>query len=242
VAAPAEADTVVVDVDPVINIPLPDFSSIRDVQERKHLFFTFIYENIKPINQSILNDRERLITLNNKTKLNDDEIEWLSELAYNYRVISEKDNDKTKKQIMDELLVKVDVIPPALVLAQAASESGWGTSRFAKEANNYFGIWCWKKSCGIRPLRRQKNRYHRVRLFPEAKDSILYYTKLLNNKSSYSKLREIRAKLRKDGKPIVGEALLPGILLYSERGEAYTDEIAQLIRHNKLEEKYPAVL
>lgn len=215
--------------------------AISDLEKRKQRFFTFIYEHIKPINRSILNNRKKLISLEKAKNLSQAEEDFIKQLAYSYRVISKQESTKSLAQIISELLIKVDVIPPALVLAQAANESAWGTSRFATEANNYFGIWCYKKGCGLAPLQRESNQSHQVRLFAEAKDSILYYTKLLNNSRSYKKLREIRTKLRQYGEPLSAKALLPGLQRYSERGAEYTEDILSLIRQNQLEEKYPLV-
>ena len=221
--------------------PPPNFAAITDTKKKKRLFFEFIYTHIKPINQSILKNRKKLIRINKQASLSDDDQEFINKLAYTYRVISEQEDTKTQAQVIDELLIKVDVIPPALVLAQAANESAWGTSRFATKANNYFGIWCFKKGCGLAPLKREKNKTNQVRLFPTPRDSILYYTKLINNSRTYQKLRNIRSAMRQNGEPISVEPLLAGLLKYSERGKAYTKELLSMIRHNQLEKKYPLV-
>ncbi|ENM5926183.1 glucosaminidase domain-containing protein, partial [Vibrio mimicus] len=136
-----------------------------------------------------------------------------------------------------EMLHRVDVIPEALVLTQAANESAWGTSRFAREANNYFGQWCYNSGCGLVPLERAPGATHEVAKFDSVQDSILGYFMNVNRNAAYQDLREIRFQLRQKKKnPICDEsafAMSNGLLKYSERGEAYVQDLQAMMSANQ---------
>ncbi|MCH2098860.1 MAG: glucosaminidase domain-containing protein, partial [Pseudomonadales bacterium] len=135
---------------------------------------------------------------------------------------------------LDELLACVDVIPPSLVLAQAATESAWGTSRFARKANNLFGEWCFTAGCGLVPNHRSQGATHEVERFATVSASIDSYFHNLNSHPAYAELRAIRARAREAAATISGADLAAGLMLYSERGEDYVDELRQIIRVNDL--------
>lgn len=223
---------------PSIEIKTPDFASIENVSDRKQLFFSFVDNHLQEVNQSIVEIRNKLLALDEKEQLRYAEKMFIDQLARNYHIITEQKPIKSEQQIIEELLLMVDQIPPALVLAQAASESAWGTSRFAKKANNYFGIWCFTRGCGLVPNQRNQEQVHEVKSFTSVKQSIRYYVKLLNSSDSYQQLRQIRATLKQNNS-LSAQALLPGLSKYSERGEDYIKDISAIIRFNKLDEKYP---
>ena len=136
---------------------------------------------------------------------------------------------------LKELDKRIGQIPESLALAQAAKESGWGTSRFSKQANNLFGQWCFTKGCGIIPARRSEGMTHEIRKFNSVGDAIEAYVKNLNTHRAYSSLREKRYSLLKEGKSPSGSELAITLTEYSERGAIYGEEVASLIRYNKLE-------
>ena len=130
-------------------------------------------------------------------------------------------------------MVRVDTVPASLVLAQAANESAWGTSRFARRANNFFGVWCFTPGCGITPNRRDAGKTHEVRRYKSVQASVNHYIRMINTNNAYRELREIRAELRDENR-VNGLGLADGLLRYSERGPAYVRELKQMIRYNNL--------
>lgn len=211
----------------------PNFGSYTRVDEKKKAFVAFMKPGINYINGLIESARGRLIELEKgKTPTKDDEafLLWIAEL-FNLP-LPETGVDKTWYQ---EALKRVDIIPVDLVLTQAAKESGWGTSRFAREGNNYFGQWCYTPGCGIVPSTRSQGKSHEVAVFKDTYQSIRAYFLNVNRNRAYAQLRDIRAELRNEGKPISGVALASGLKSYSERGQAYVDEVQSMIRYN---EKY----
>jgi Bax protein len=178
----------------------------------------------------LLNDRQKLIKLSQKQKLNIREQRWLRHISQNYY----NDNfDPENNTHWFALLEKIDIIPVSLALAQAAKESGWGSSRFAREANNYFGQWCYKKGCGLVPKDRDNDASHEVAHYESVKDSVISYIHNLNTNPAYKKFRELRDQLRQSDKAITGYHLADGLQNYSARGLTYVSEIQALIQNNK---------
>jgi len=132
-------------------------------------------------------------------------------------------------------LLHLDQIPESMVLAQAALESAWGTSRFVKGGNNYFGQWCYEAGCGMVPSARQQGANHEVRKFDSARESLHAYFRNINSHRAYRSLRKIRAQKRPAGQPLSGLELLAGLRNYSQRGQDYVDELRKVIRFNKFE-------
>lgn len=205
----------------------PDFSAFKDVKEKKKHFFEFFYPLIEQANHAILADRQFLQTIK-KSSANAKQTERLDGLCERYKVTCGQPSTLTN------LLARVDVVPASLTLAQAANESAWGTSRFATQANNFFGVWCFKPGCGLVPKHRSKGSQHQVRVYPTPLESVQGYMYNLNVSRAYKKLRSIRAALRANGNAISGVALAAGLNKYSERGNAYVKEIRHMIRYNKL--------
>jgi Bax protein len=119
-------------------------------------------------------------------------------------------------------------------MAQSANESAWGTSRFARKGNNFFGQWCFRKGCGLVPKQRDANKTHEVAAFDSPEESVKMYIRNLNSNSAYKSLRDLRAKLRRANKPVTGHALAAGLKHYSERGLEYVKELREMISFNKL--------
>jgi Bax protein len=132
------------------------------------------------------------------------------------------------------LISRVDVIPPALALAQAAEESGWGTSRFAKEGNAIFGQWTFALRSGLTPLKRDQGKKHQVKVFDSLIDSVRAYTVNLNSHRAYKGFRNTRQDLRRAGVPLDSQALVGKLHKYSERGQAYVSALRELINFNDL--------
>lgn len=213
---------------------LPNFSQFKNVKEKKQRFFDYLSPLIAVENAHLLSIRQVLETLilkRENTNLNKAERSWLKKLAVHYK----ENPEKADVQLLQQLLIKVDIIPSSLVLAQAAIESGWGTSRFAKVGNNLFGQWCFKKGCGIVPSQRAQKKVHEVAKFANVASSIRAYMKNLNSFPSYGIFRELRAKHRYDGDiPLSGLKLASGLLKYSEQGADYIVKVRSVISSNKL--------
>lgn len=140
-------------------------------------------------------------------------------------------------ELTKELIRRVDVIPTSLVLAQAANESAWGTSRFAREGNNIFGQWCFDEGCGLVPNRRGEDASHEVRAFASVEAAVRAYFRNLNTHPSYEDLRTLRASMRMQGLPLNSMVLARGLTRYSERGMDYVLELQDMIRINELRER-----
>jgi Bax protein len=209
-----------------------NFSEYPAGKPRKDAFFNHFLPLALEENKRILGVREKLETYKNSEALSSEQKQWLDKTAATYRM---PEFDAGSSEEWQELLTKVDVIPPSLVMAQSANESAWGTSRFAREVNNYFGQWCFEPGCGIVPKRRSKNATHEVLAFDTAKQSVRSYMHYLNTSRVYKKLRAIRLSLRNKDKPVTGSPLATGLEKYSARGLAYVSEIKAMIRQNKLE-------
>jgi len=210
---------------------LPDFSGYSDTTEKKVAFFSFLYPRIVLANSRILIERDYLDSLSQKNVLSKKEHAWLAAQAKRLRV----DEEPGSPEQFALLRKRLDVIPPSLILAQAAYESAWGTSRFALRGNNLFGQWCFSKGCGLVPLSRAEGANHEVATFASPYHSVRAYIQNLNRHGSYKGLRDTRLDDREAGDPLSGLALARGLISYSERGEEYVDEIRSMIRYNNLE-------
>lgn len=218
-----------------IKTQLPDFTTYPDVKEKKKAFFEFLRPMVKQENARLRKERKYLIDIFSKRtskKLSKEEKEWIDHKVEVLRIKNFNLDSATSRQ---ELLVKVDEIPESLFLAQAADESGWGTSRFAREGNNLFGQWCYSKGCGLVPKNRNPGATHEVQRFETVNDAVSSYVTNINRNDAYVPFRKLRAKDRSDGKELSGYQLADGLVKYSERGEAYVHEIKEMILKNNLE-------
>ncbi len=213
----------------------PDFASIENVNVKKRQFFDYLEDYIVAENKSIAEIRTELLPLaeiaNSGVNFSQLERNWIQDLAEDYRIDTV---DKSDRAIANELVLRVDEIPVSLVLAQAANESAWGTSRFALEGNNIFGQWCFEEGCGIVPRRRRSGATHEVKRFDSIEDSISGYFQNINTHQSYRYLRELRADMRGANAELDSILLASGLGRYSERGDHYVDEVQNIILQNDL--------
>ena len=217
------------------SIPLPNFSSFKNVKEKKEHFFQFMLPKIRLANTKIRVERSSLQDVFDRNKdeliLSDADKKFLGALKLKYKISEELE----ALDSINALLTKIDEVPASLVLAQSANESGWGTSRFAIEARNMFGIWCFREGCGIKPLQRAAGRKYEVAKYETIQASVEAYMLNINSHPAYRELRRIRSEARADNSYLSGMALAEGLETYSARGEKYVKEIKQLIRINKLQ-------
>ena len=202
------------------------------MQLKKETFIKIVLPLIVAENEKILDDREKLKVLIEKKFTTDTEKQWLRQKLLEYKV---------KKSNLDELLFRMDMIPVSIALAQAAKESGWGTSRFALEGNAIFGQWTWDGQ-GIAPLKRDGDKNHKILKFPILRASVKAYTKNLNTHKSYVKFREKRENLRKKNKELIGLELTGTLDNYAQTGVEYTKILEQIIRQNRLMDFEPVKL
>ncbi len=201
-----------------------DLDNLQSVQLKKETFIKIVLPLIVAENEKILDDREKLKTLLDKKFTTDTEKQWLRQKLLEYKV---------KKSDLKELLFRMDMIPVSIALAQAAKESGWGTSRFALEGNAIFGQWTWDGQ-GIAPLKRDGDKNHKILKFPILRASVKAYKNNLNTHKSYLKFRERRNQLRDQNKNITGLALTSTLKNYAQTGSEYTKILNQIITQNKL--------
>ncbi|RQW63579.1 glucosaminidase domain-containing protein [Vibrio viridaestus] len=215
--------------------PAPDFKAIKKISERKKKFFSYLIPGIEYENSLIALERERIIALKGQDSLNNEDKDTLKKFAKRYRVDWPEEGDITPAWF-NGLLEKVDVLPIPLVLIQAANESAWGTSRFARDGNNYFGQWCYTEGCGLVPLARGDGMTHEVAKFSSVQRSIHYYFLNVNRNDAYEDLRKIRATRRANGKTMLTAKaaydLTNGLVNYSEKGQRYVDIIQTMLDHN----------
>lgn len=215
---------------------LPDFTLFTDVQTKKETFFELLYPIIQEENAHVLSVRKALLGLQQVDALSNSERQWISEVAEYYKIENDDDTPvEINQALIDELLVRIDYVPPSLALTQAAIESGWGTSRFSREGNNLFGHWCFVKGCGIVPSDRDEGRYHEVAKFSTVNQAVRAYLRNLNTHYAYEEFRDLRAQLRNNNKPLTGKALANSLGHYSEEGEHYIQKVSRFIDHNKLQ-------
>ncbi|MEH6712948.1 MAG: glucosaminidase domain-containing protein [Paraglaciecola polaris] len=212
---------------------VPNFNDYDDVTEKKQAFFAYLLPEIRHQNNITLIKRKAVVSMTeqlaNKTNLSPFSVKLLKNLRREYKI----EKNLSNKQAMPVLLKRIDMIPAELVLIQAANESGWGTSRFARQGYNFFGLWCFKQGCGFVPKRRNEGTVHEVAKFKDLSHAVKTYIRNLNRHYAYQELRDIRANLRAQDKPITAKALVHGLQSYSERGQDYIDELLSMMRVNK---------
>lgn len=212
---------------------VPDFSEYAAGAERKEAFFGYFLPIVREKNQEMREMRAEIKSMyENKTDLGWFEQSKLDDWVETYRVA---DFDASNDADWERLLMKIDIVPPSMALAQAANESAWGTSRFALEGYNYFGQWCFEEGCGIVPSGRDTGKAHEVADFATPADSVESYIRNINRHYAYQELREMRAARRDNEQPITGIALAAGLESYSERGDEYIKELRSMIRFNELD-------
>jgi Bax protein len=185
-------------------------------------------------NERLLAIRIELLELRNKLadelELSETEQERLNRLAGQYKVDSKS---YSLEGTVKELLKRIDGLPKELVLMQAANESAWGSSRFARLGLNFFGQWCYTPGCGIIPRSRPKGKTYEVEAFMSVQESVMRYFRNINTNPAYQVLRDIRAQLRANHLPLDAKVLATGLVHYSQRGDMYVQEISKMIEHNQ---------
>jgi len=209
----------------------PDYYyHIKNIKQQKKAFVDILLPLIQKENQKILNTRKKIIEIFNDPYylLNTQKIAFLTKIAKEYKI---KDiNNK------NEFLLKIDKIPPSLALAQAAIESGWGKSRFVKEANNLFGHWEYSNN-GLAP----KSRYeyitidYSIKIFPSLENSIAAYMRNLNRNPAYKAFRKKRFSFHKLHKNFTGIVAATTLENYSQLKEEYVKRVQNLIKSNHWE-------
>jgi len=212
-------------VKPVSLSLLPnEMKMIENTKKRKELFIQIILPLIIQENNTIKLDRKKLFQVLNKSKNSKNEKIWLEKKFKQYGVAN-KD--------LSTLKIRMDEIPTSLAIAQAAKETGWGTSRFALEGNALFGQWTWSGD-GIKPAGADDNSTHKVMKFKVLQASVKAYHRNLNTHSSYRNFRSARAELRDEKKELDSLALSKHLDQYAETGKKYVEILQQIIRQNKL--------
>ncbi|WP_246840493.1 glucosaminidase domain-containing protein [Lacimicrobium sp. SS2-24] len=217
----------------VMSQPIPEFSKMDSIPAKKEAFFDYLRPAVRYHNQIILKERALLHALQQKMasseKLTQVQKSKLEKIAKKYDL----EATPTTAQDISKLLRRVDIVPLELVLAQAANESAWGTSRFARKGYNFFGMWCFRRGCGFVPKSRDDDAAHEVAKFRDLSHAVSAYLRNINTHYAYSDLRTIRAKLRNNQQQIAAEPLAQGLMSYSERGQDYIDELLEMIRFNR---------
>ena len=214
-------------VKPVALTLLPnEIKMIENTNKRKEFFIQIVLPLILKENNNIKLDRKRLFSIINKSNNTDLEKKWLDKKYKQYGIPS-KD--------LSTLKIRMDEVPVSLALAQAAKETGWGTSRFAQEGNALFGQWTWSGE-GLKPKDADKNEGHKVMKFNVLQASVRAYQRNLNTHSSYKEFRKERAKLRDKGLPLNSIILSKFLDEYAETGNQYVEVLQKIIKQNNLED------
>ena len=213
-------------VKPIYFTRLPkDLDTIKSVKEKKETFLQILLPLVVAENAKIKEDREYLLKII-KRNSSEKNKKWLNKKYKAYKVADRN---------ITELIEKIDIIPTSIALAQAAKESGWGTSRFALEGNAIYGQWTWNGD-GIEPLEKTKNQNHKILKFPLLRASVKAYIANLNTHRGYKRFRVKRAELRKKNKKLAGLELIHELDNYAQTGKEYTRILEQIIKQNDLDE------
>ena len=212
-------------VKPISLTLLPEeIKQIENTKKRKDLFIQIILPLVIKENNNIKSDRNKLFSILNKSKNTKAEKKWLNSKFKQYGVVN---ND------LSTLKVRMDEVPVSMAIAQAAKETGWGTSRFAQEGNALFGQWTWSGE-GIKPAAADNDSTHKVMKFNVLQASVKAYQRNLNTHSTYKDFRSARAELRDEGQKLDSIILSEYLDKYAETGKEYVKALQQIIRQNNL--------
>ena len=203
-----------------------EIKMIENTKQRKEFFIQIVLPLILQENNNIRLDRKRLFNIINKSNNTTLEKKWLQKKFKQYGIPS--------KDILI-LKIRMDEIPVSLALAQAAKETGWGTSRFAQEGNALFGQWTWSGE-GLKPKEADENEGHKVMKFNVLQASVRAYQRNLNTHSTYKEFRLARAKLRDSGKLLNSIKLAEYLNEYAETGKKYVETLKKIIEQNNLKD------
>ncbi len=201
-----------------------ELKEIQSTKKRKELFIQIVLPLILEENNKILLDRKKLFAILNKNNNSNSDNQWLNKKFKQYGV-SSKDIPTLKR--------RMDIIPPSMAIAQAAKETGWGTSRFALEGNALFGQWTYTDK-GIKPAAAEAGTTHKVMMFNVLKSSVRAYTRNLNTHKSYKKMRYVRAIQRDNRGKLDSFELVDYLDRYAETGKEYTIILKKIIEQNSL--------
>ena len=214
-------------VKPVALTLLPaEIKMIENTKKRKDFFIQIVLPLVLKENNNIRLDRKRLFRIINKSNNTKLEKKWLEKKYKQYGIPSKE---------LSILKIRMDEIPVSLAIAQAAKETGWGTSRFAQEGNALFGQWTWSGE-GLKPKDADKSKGHKVMKFNVLQASVRAYQRNLNTHSSYKNLRKARAELRDKGLPLDSLLLVKFLDHYAETGEKYVEVLQKIIKQNNLKD------
>ena len=214
-------------VKPVALTLLPqEIKMIQSTKERKEFFIQIVLPLVLQENNNIKLDRKRLFNIINKSNNTALEKKWLEKKYKQYGVLS-KD--------LSVLKIRMDEVPVSLAIAQAAKETGWGTSRFAQEGNALFGQWTWSGE-GLKPKEADENKGHKVMKFNVLQASVRAYQRNLNTHKSYKNFRLARAELRDRDKALDSLILAEFLKSYAETGEQYVEVLQKIIKQNNLKD------
>jgi len=214
-------------VKPVALTLLPqEIKMIENVKKRKEFFIQIVLPLIIQENNNIRLDRKTLFNIINKNNNTASEKKWLK-MKYKQYGVKSKD--------LSVLKIRMDEIPTSLAIAQAAKETGWGTSRFAQEGNALFGQWTWSGE-GLKPKDAEKGKGHKVMKFNVLQASVRAYQRNLNTHSTYKDFRKARAELRDSNKPLDSIELSKYLNKYAETGNQYVEVLQKIIVQNKLKD------
>jgi len=203
-----------------------EIKMIANTKKRKEFFIQIVLPLILQENNNIRLDRKRLFSIINRSNNTNLEKKWLEKKYKQYGIPS--------KDLLT-LKVRMDEIPVSLALAQAAKETGWGTSRFAQEGNALFGQWTWSGE-GLKPKEADENKGHKVMKFNVLQASVRAYQRNLNTHKTYKEFRLARAKLRDAGEPLDSIILSEHLNKYAETGEVYVKILKKIINQNNLKD------
>jgi uncharacterized FlgJ-related protein len=213
-------------------------------QTKKEIFFASLLPLVVHANSVVLERRERIqqadARLARGEALSKEEVAKLQDMAVLLRIAPQEkaaqlSDPAELRRILKEALHRLDVIPPGLVLGQAAYESGWATSRFAAEGNALFGQWTFGGKGLVPDQQRKELGDHRIASFEWPFDSVRGYYLNLSTHPAYEDFRRLRAELKASGKPLSSIVLADGLIKYSERGQTYVDTLKGMIRANNLD-------
>jgi Bax protein len=214
-------------VKPVALTLLPqEIKMIENSKKRKEFFIQIVLPLIIEENNNIKLDRKTLFTIINKSNNSVSEKQWLERKYKQYGV---------KSKDLSTLKIRMDEIPVSLAIAQAAKETGWGTSRFALEGNALFGQWTWSGE-GLKPKEAKEGESHKVMKFNILQASVRAYQRNINTHSTYKDFRKARAKLRDSNKPLDSIELSKYLNKYAETGNQYVEVLQKIIKQNKLQD------
>ena len=214
-------------VKPVALTLLPqEIKMIENSKKRKEFFIQIVLPLVIEENNNIKLDRKTLFTIINKSSNSNSEKKWLEKKYKQYGV---------KSGDLSSLKIRMDEIPVSLAIAQAAKETGWGTSRFALEGNALFGQWTWSGE-GLKPKEAKEGESHKVMKFNILQASVRAYQRNINTHSTYKDFRKARAKLRDSNKPLDSIELSKYLNKYAETGNQYVEVLQKIIKQNKLQD------